>query len=82
MVPFLLLILDLTQIVSTVRTLRAGIFDLVKFPVSKIILHFTFLSILFKKNYNRNLILISIHLHRMIFAMDKVTEMGHAIQGR
>ena len=83
MVPFLLLILDLTQIVSTVRTLRAGIFDLVKFPVSKIIPHFTFLSIyLFKKNYNRNLILISIHLHRMIFAMDKVTEMGHAIQGK
>ena len=44
MVPFLLLILDLTQIVSTVRTLRAGIFDLVKFPVSKIILHYSLLS--------------------------------------
>lgn len=32
MLPVLLLILDQTQIVSTVRTLRAGIFDLVKFP--------------------------------------------------
>ena len=38
MLPVLLLMLDLTQIVSTVRTLRAGIFDLVKFPVSKIFL--------------------------------------------
>ena len=53
MVPFLLLILDLTQIVSTVRTLRAGIFDLVKFPVSKIFLQEgLILNVIFKKNYD------------------------------
>ena len=53
MLPVLLLILDQTQIVSTVRTLRAGIFDLVKFPVSKIFLQEgLIMNVLFEKNYN------------------------------
>ena len=53
MLPVLLLMLDLTQIVSTVRTLRAGIFDLVKFPVSKIFLQEgLIMNVLFEKNYN------------------------------
>ena len=52
MLPVLLLILDQTQIVSTVRTLRAGIFDLVKFPVSKIFLQEGLImnALIFKEN--------------------------------
>ena len=88
MLPVLLLMLDLTQIVSTVRTLRAGIFDLVKFPVSKIILHYSFLSKYYTscmniwETYWSSLNIDFMHEHRMMFAMDRDTETGHAIQGK
>ena len=57
MLPVLLLILDQTQIVSTVRTLRAGIFDLVKFPVSKIFLQEGLITNILMYEYLRKIII-------------------------
>ena len=57
MLPVLLLILDQTQIVSTVRTLRAGIFDLVKFPVSKIFLQERLITNILVYEYLRKIII-------------------------
>ena len=57
MLPVLLLMLDLTQIVSTVRTLRAGIFDLVKFPVSKIFLQEGLITNILMYEYLRKIII-------------------------